>query len=60
MYDTLSLPTQVKTGTGAEQITTSYTYDTYGNPLTLTDGSGSVTSYSYDVFSRLVSETSPE
>lgn len=39
--------------------TTSYTYDTHGNPLTTTDGEGKVSTFTYDAFDRLTSSLSP-
>lgn len=43
-----------------DATTTSYTYDTYGNPLTTTDGRGNTTTFTYDAYDRLISTITPE
>ncbi len=49
---------QLSSTTDAMGNTISYTYDSYGNPVTKTDNSGT-TEYSYDAFRRVVSEELP-
>lgn len=40
-------------------VRTGYTYDGVGNLLTMTDGNGEITTFAYDLLSRLTQETNP-
>lgn len=44
----------------SEDITTSATYDYWGNPITKTDGNGNSTSYTYDKSNRVTAVTNPD
>ena len=48
-------------GYGTPDVTTtSYTYDIYGNPLTVTDGRGNTTTLTHDAYDRLTKTLTPE
>jgi len=44
---------------GTEEVVTSYAYDVAGNLTGVTDPNGNATSYTYDDFHRMVSQSSP-
>ncbi|MBR6535783.1 MAG: cellulose binding domain-containing protein, partial [Lachnospiraceae bacterium] len=50
----------VKTLTTPEGVVTSFTYDRYGNRLTMENEFGYTTSYEYDELGRIISQVSPE
>lgn len=52
-YDAASQLTSTTSGFGVDAITESATYTTNGQPLTLTDGKGNVSTFVYDGFDRL-------
>jgi RHS repeat-associated protein len=54
---TLSETTVVMHNGKEIHLTTSYTYDAYGNKLTETDSRGNVTRYTYDQYGQVVSTT---
>lgn len=43
-----------------DTTTTTYIYDTYGNPLTLTDGRGNTKTFTYDAYDHIVETLTPE
>lgn len=43
-----------------DATTTSYTYDAYRNPLTVTDGRGNTKTLTYDAYDRLTATLTPE
>lgn len=68
-YDANGFPTKVTTGIRhrflipddtTDAATTVYAYDSFGNPLTVTDPEGNVRTFTYDAFDRLRSSTTAE
>jgi len=58
-YDPARRLSTVRQNLGSGQITTSYAYDTAGNLTSVTDPNGNITTYTYDDFGRMLSQTSP-
>ncbi len=60
-YDTFGqrLTTTRQLDAVSAQVTTSSTYDAYGNELTQTDGEGHKTTYTYDVMSNVLTRKDP-
>jgi YD repeat-containing protein len=51
--------TQTLSSAPGGQVATAYGYDVHGNLTSVTDPNGNVTSYVYDDFGRMISQTSP-
>ena len=60
-YDTYGnrLSTTIEADAVSAAVTTSATYDEYGNAKTKTDGVGNTTSYTYDAMGNVLTETKP-
>lgn len=59
VYDSAGRLATVRQTLGGSQITTAYTYDIAGNLAAVIDPNGNATTYVYDDFSRMQSQTSP-
>jgi YD repeat-containing protein len=58
-YDPARRLTSVQQMLGNASVTTAYAYDIAGNLASVTDPNGSLTSYTYDDFGEMSSQTSP-
>jgi len=58
-YDPARRLSAVRQTLGGNQVITSYTYDVAGDLTSVTDPNGNITTYAYDDFGRMVSQSSP-